>query len=399
MVRDPRRAAGHAPHLSEIAALAGVAALGVVAGGTAVAFAIARKAVSPQQRRIADVQVHAVSRTAQTITLGRTPDTVLPGRYGLFVNGSRGYLKLGSVVAEDDRTVTRKLLTHIASGERIARAASFSGWYYDEPAQLHVPFRDVTVRAPVGECPAWFFPPEGDGPRDTWVIAVHGRGTVRAEVLRAVPVFRALGLPTLTVSYRNDGEAPRSSSGRYGLGATEWRDVDAAIAYARTRGARRVVIMGWSMGGAIALQTALNSAQSDMIAGLILDSPVVDWRLVLGFQARALHVPSPVTHVAIRQLTMPGWSRVVRSGESISLNDLDVVRRADELRQPILVMHSDDDGFVPSDASHGLAEARPDLVTLSAWKEARHTKLWNYDEARWAETMRSWLIEQDIVTP
>ncbi|WP_457826784.1 alpha/beta hydrolase family protein, partial [Staphylococcus aureus] len=74
-----------------------------------------------------------------------------------------------------------------------------------------------------------------------------------------VPVFHELGITSLLVSYRNDGEAPRSRTGTYALGATEWRDVDAAIGYARRQGARRVLLMGWSMGGAIVLQTEFSS--------------------------------------------------------------------------------------------------------------------------------------------
>ena len=118
-----------------------------------------------------------------------------------------------------------------------------------------------------------------------------GAAPTRAECLRAVPVFHALGITSLVVSYRNDGEAPRSRAGTYALGATEWRDVDAAVGFARRRGARRIVLMGWSMGGAIALQLELNSAHRDVIAGLILESPVIDWRVVLGYQAKLLRLP------------------------------------------------------------------------------------------------------------
>jgi acetyl esterase/lipase len=96
-----------------------------------------------------------------------------------------------------------------------------------------------------------------------------------------VPVFHALGITSLVVSYRNDGDAPRSRAGAYALGATEWRDVDAAVSWALRHGARRIVLMGWSMGGAIALQTSLGSAHREQIVGVILDSPVVDWRTVL----------------------------------------------------------------------------------------------------------------------
>lgn len=396
MVRDPRRAASERARVVGAIGVATAVAGGIVVGGTAVAFAVARKAVTPMTRRIADTEVLAIDRAAQTITLARTPDTELPGRYGLFVNGARSYLKLGAVLALAKTSVTRKLLTHVGAGTRIGRAATFSGWYFVGPEELHIPYDDVTIEAPVGPCPGWLFHARRGGDPDTWVIAVHGRGTTRAEVLRAAPVFREAGVTSLAVSYRNDGDAPRSDSGRYGLGATEWVDIEAAIEFALARGAKRVVLMGWSMGGAIVLQTALQTAHRDVVDSVILDSPVVDWRRVLDFQARVLHVPSPVTHIALRQLTMPSWSRVVRSGEAISLNDLDVVRRADEIVHPILILHSDDDGFVPSEASHGLADARPDLVRLVSYSEARHTKLWNYDEERWRGYLLSWLRERDL---
>ena len=71
-------------------------------------------------------------------------------------------------------------------------------------------------------------------------------------------------------------------------------------------------------------------------------------------------------------------------------DELDASARADELRHPILILHSDDDGFVPSGGSHRLASERPDLVTLEVFTEARHTKLWNYDEARWSRAITAW---------
>jgi fermentation-respiration switch protein FrsA (DUF1100 family) len=76
--------------------------------------------------------------------------------------------------------------------------------------------------------------------------------------------------------------------------------------------------------------------------------------------------------------------------------DVNVVARADELRHPILILHSDDDGFVPSDASHALLSARPDLVTMQLFDTARHTKLWNYDQERWTRVIGAWLTEQNL---
>jgi alpha-beta hydrolase superfamily lysophospholipase len=360
------------------------AVLGALAAGSVL---MARRIVTPA-RREHNTRILALDTAAQTITLSRTPDTELPGRYGLFTSGTSDYIKLGSVLSEDASSVKRKLLTHVSADARLAPEAAFSGWYYDHPEQLHLPFTPELIGSTVGPCPAWLFP-AGEG--DIWVIQVHGRGTTRAECLRAVPVFHALGITSLVVSYRNDGEAPRSRNGTYALGATEWRDVDAAVGFARRRGARRIIVMGWSMGGAIALQLSLNSAHGDAIAGLILESPVVDWRTVLDYQARAERVPGAVSRLAIEALQAEWASSLTRTGAAIHLDQLDVVARAAELRHPILILHSDDDGFVPSDASHDLVVARPDLVEMKVFEVARHTKLWNYDQERWSESIRSWV--------
>jgi pimeloyl-ACP methyl ester carboxylesterase len=52
----------------------------------------------------------------------------------------------------------------------------------------------------------------------------------------------------------------------------------------------------------------------------------------------------------------------------------------------VLILHSDDDGFVPP-AHARLAAARPDLVELQVFRTARHTKLWNYDQQRWTDAI------------
>lgn len=371
------------------------AALAVSLGAlAAVAVAMARRVVTPA-RRLADTQIVSVDLAAQTITLTKTPDTVLPGRYGLFTEGSEPYLKLGSVLTSDETTVTRKLLTEVDTQTRLSAAAAFSGWYYSTPDELHLPYSTELIHSAVGACPAWLFP-AGDGA--TWAILVHGRGTTRAECLRAVPTFVAAGISTLVVSYRNDGEAPRSRSGTYTLGATEWRDVDAAIGWARRRGAMRILLMGWSMGGAIVLQTAVASAHREHISAVALDSPVIDWRSVLDFQGRLLRLPAAVTGLTI-EILRADWTRsATGAGNAIPFERLDMVARAAELRHPILILHSDDDGFVPSDASHALARSRPDLVELHVFTTARHTKLWNYDQDRFTDALEAWIGRHQLAS-
>lgn len=363
--------------------------LALGAASALLVLSIARRVVMPT-RSGPNTKILSVDTGAQTIELGRTLDTELPGRYGLYTSGTYGYVKLGAVLSADSTTVRRKLLTQIEPGARVDRDAGFSGWYYSAPSELHLPWSNVLIGSPAGPCPAWFFPAEST----TWVIQVHGRGTTRAECLRAVPVLHAAGLPNLVVSYRNDGEAPRSRGGSYALGAAEWRDVDAAIAYALRHGAERVILMGWSMGGAVSLQTAVNSGHRDRIAGLILESPVVDWRTVLRYQAREAGLRAPLPALAMGALSLPVTARLSGVEEAIAFDRLDMVARAEELAAPTLILHSDDDGLVPADASHALREARPDLVTMPFFSGARHTKIWNYDETGWTAAIRDWLAAQ-----
>lgn len=396
----PRRAATRGATPALIAGIQaaivtlGVALTGVLALMGFVSVRFARRIVTPANR-VADTKILSLDTAAQTITLERTPDTRLPGRYGLFTTGTTSYVKLGSVLAEDGISVKRKLLTHIGPTSSLSSDAAFSGWYYSGPEELHLPFTPELIGSVVGPCPAWLFP--AAEPTDTWVIQIHGRGTNRTECLRAVPVFHAAGITSLVASYRNDGEAPRSRTGTYSLGATEWRDIDAAVGFARRRGAKRVILMGWSMGGAVALQVALNSAHHHVIGGLVLESPVIDWRVVLEHQTKLLGLPHAISGLAIGALSAEWATPVTRTGGAIPFDRLDVVSRADELTHPILILHSDDDGFVPSDASYDLVTRRPDLVEMQTFEVARHTKLWNYDQDRWSESIRSWLERHSLI--
>jgi pimeloyl-ACP methyl ester carboxylesterase len=123
----------------------------------------------------------------------------------------------------------------------------------------------------------------------------------------------------------------------------------------------------------------------------VLDSPVVDWLETLQYQAELMRLPAPLTRAALETLAAPWGGRVTGLAAPLDLAVMDFVARADALTVPVLLMHSDDDGFVPPDAARALAAARPDIVTYVPFQTARHTKIWNYDEERWRRTIADWL--------
>ena len=153
--------------------------------------------------------------------------------------------------------------------------------------------------------------------------------------------------------------------------------------------------MGWSMGGATVLQALTRSARADVVRGLVLDSPVVDWVTALDYQGRAMGLRGPLRWLVYSMLG-GAWGRPFTGQDApVDFARLDFVRRADELAAPILILHSDDDGYIPPTASHALAAARPDLVTLEVFDTARHTRLWNYDPQRWNGAIAGWLAGLD----
>jgi alpha-beta hydrolase superfamily lysophospholipase len=374
--------------------LAGAVVSLVAVASSVLTVLVARTVVTPPRRRPEDVSVLVVDPESATITLSDTPDALLPGEYSFWFAGGAGHAKLGEIIRRSEHTVTRRVISVDFGDLAKATRGRISGWFYLNPAELGVPFENVEITTEFGPAPAWLVP--SAEPSTRWVIQVHGRAVNRAETIRAIPVFREAGYTSLLVSYRNDGDAPPSLDGRYGLGDTEWRDVEAAIGYAVEHGATDVVLMGWSMGGATVLQAVTRSPLATVVRGLVLDSPVVDWVTALRFQGTLLRLPAPVFSGVIA-LIGAGWARrLTGQGAAIDIGRLDFVRRSAELDLPILLLHSDDDGFVPPTASRALAEARPDIVTYESFSGARHTKLWNYDPPRWNAAITNWLASAPL---
>lgn len=366
----------------------GLVLLVAVAVGV-ISVVFARTVVTPPRRRDEDTEVLDVDSAAGTVTLSATPDSIVPGRYSLWFGNDSGHARVGDILAETSTAVTRRLLTVDFGDLAGARRGRISGWFYLSPRELGLPFEDVEVQTELGPAPAWYIPAETRSNR--WMIGVHGRAVRRAETLRGAPIFRDEGYNSLLISYRNDEEAPWSPDRRYALGDTEWRDVEAAMRYAVEHGATDIVLMGWSMGGATVLQAVTRSPFASFVRGLVLESPVVDWMTALRYQGELRRLPDPIRHV-IFALIGGGWGgRLTGQDAAIDLPRLNFVRRADELTLPILLLHSDDDGFVPVTASLALAEARPDIVTFEEFAVARHTKLWNYDPERWTAAITDWL--------
>jgi uncharacterized protein len=310
------------------------------------------------------------------IVLERTEDTERPGVYGLEWTGGRAIV--GAVLGGDEETVTRRVLTRrgylTAEMDVGVEPNTFGG---DPRQAFDLPFRDVAVPDELGPMPAWLIParpsdhraaPKGD--RETWAIVVHGINGTMQNGLRMVSTLHRAGLPTLLISYREDLGAPESPDGLHHMGLTEWRDLAAAAHYALDHGAKRLVLAGYSMGGAIVVQFMERSQLASRVDGLVLDAPVLDWKETLEFNA-----------------TREGWLSIaalplewaIGARIDADWDSLDAHQHLDDFQLPILLFHGDDDEVVPIAGSEDFAAELPHRVTFYTAPEAGHCESWNVD--------------------
>lgn len=376
----------------------GLAAGSVLAASvSALAAYFARRVVTPEMNYTGrDVIRELVTDSdGQTwIYFVREPETAAEGEHSFFTHAGQCCVRLSAPypVEGKPRLVARKVLHTYYGTLDGARRGNLSGSLYEHPEDIGIEATDVDINLEVGPAPAWFI--EGERHRDLWVICVHGRGAQRTESIRALPTLKKLGVSALLMSYRNDGLAPNASDGRYGLGDTEWHDVESAIRYAKEHGAQQIVLLGWSMGGAISLQTANRSYLAAHIDSLMLVGPVINWVDVLSHQARLNRIPQTVGLFAQWLLSNGAGRWITGLAAPVNLKRLNWVERAAELNHPILIMHSRDDEFVPSGPSERLARLRPDLVKLRSFNTAAHTREPNVDPEGFAQAITDFLTQR-----
>ncbi len=300
-----------------------------------------------------------------------------PGIWGL--EWETGYARVGPVTGVTAAGVTRPLL-ETAGYLRPGLAARLDAPAYEsDPADAGVDYRPVIVEGPLGNYPAW----RTEGSDDTWVLLVHGRDSSRRQALRALPSLAAAGFPTLIITYRNDPGAPEAG-GRSGLGDPEWEDLEAAVEYTLDQGAADVVLMGYGTGGTAAAIFLRESALASAVAGLILDSPVLDAGAVVDAHAQARNVPGFIA----------GWAKglaTLRFG--VDWGGLNQAGPTTRFEVPILLFHGEEDAEAPVEVSDRFAQLHSGLVRYVRTPGVGHAASWNADPARYEAALAAFLEE------
>ena len=183
------------------------------------------------------------------------------------------------------------------------------------------------------------------GPQAPALLFVHGLGSHRRgeKVLYFAERFQAAGRAVAALDLRGHGDsdgAMRDLTMRRMLA-----DLDAAAAWLRERSApRRILLVGSSMGAAVAAWHAVRSPQD--IEGLVLIAPSLE------FPASLTRTLDPTAladwrRTGLRRFTSEWLDLEIGAGLLEEAGSYDPVRLASELRVPWLLVHGVRDEVIP----------------------------------------------------
>ena len=357
------------------------AAVTATAGIGALSAVIAQRVIHPQRAKPTRI-LHV---EGDQVTLSGTALTRAAGVLGLLYDEERQLAVLAPELHLDDTatTVERHLEEQpprpITPG--LGRAV---GNIFSTPEDLGLPVHEVSLPTSVGPAPAWII---GETSGNTWLVHIHGSLSGREGALRSAAATRATGYPSIVPSFRGDGEGPPAPRNAFMLGQTEWRDIEPALDYAKSHGAGRIVLIGWSNGASMALRLATSSAHRDLIAGVIGISPVLDWASTIRLAVRGARLPGLIAALALRALQAPGTSALLGAPEPLAFSDLAWTTTA----VPTLLLHSAGDRTASYADSVAFHDRNSGLVTLPELAPSPHALEWNADPERFARLVCDWI--------
>ena len=368
----------------------GVLVLFHLGGGWYFADQLKVDALVPESsEQVFDIEVTEMAPGTIGLKSVEGEDSDLTGGGVLGIDWGTGYGHLGEVVSEGaDGSVVRSMTRIDGGPPEVGMLADIDGFAFpgNPERAFGLSYTDVQFDTPLGPMNAW----EILAPSPLWVVHVHGLGASRSEALRLVRSMAEEGHPQLVINYRNDPGEPADPTGYYRYGESEWEDVAGAVAYAVSRGAEGVVLVGYSTGASHILSYLYRTPDSPVRLA-VLDSPNIDFEATVDLGASQRELP-------LIPLALPGtlvWTAKKLSAFrfGIDWSAVDYVSQADQLRVPVLVFHGTDDETVPIASSQDFLDARPDLVRLVIVPGAGHVRSWNISPEAYERRIKEFISE------
>jgi pimeloyl-ACP methyl ester carboxylesterase len=204
-------------------------------------------------------------------------------------------------------------------------------------------------------------------------LLVHGFSGDRSDphVVETARVYHRAGFDVLMLDLRANGE---SEGERVTLGYREVRDVRAALSWLDRRGfdPSRVVLHGWSMGGA----TVVRAAPSSGVAAVVEEAAYADLPPLL--QER---LPEASGLPAFFNPGVFLMGRVFLDIDPWAVRPKEDARRLSEEGVPFMIIHSRDDEVIPFEHAESFAAAYPRAVFWEL-KGYEHVAAYTHPEYR-----------------
>lgn len=245
---------------------------------------------------------------------------------------------------------------------------------YANPGQFDLPFEQISFQSRDDNVTlrGWFIPAEDA--RGTIIFCPGHTGSMHSD-LEYAPSFHEAGYDLLMFDWRGRG---RSDSAVVSFGILERRDLLGAIDFLGERGVEQVGLMGFSMGGAVAMAT---SPMSEAVAAIVSDGAftrVAD--AVANGMVQQRGVLPAIAGLISRPIV---WAASLQLGVDITL--IDPIRWADFFRAPLLMIHGQQDPYVSTAAVQRLYHAAREPKELWLVPEAGHREIYQLRQQEYQE--------------
>ena len=270
----------------------------------------------------------------------------------------------------------RRLLLVLSFAVLLAGCSSLTSLYFypqtvwiQTPDKLGLQYQDIWLEAADGtSLHAWWLPSQshaGDAGTtltefDTVVLYLHGNAENISSHIRSVDWLPGEGFALLALDYRGYG----ASAGTPYMPAV-LQDVEAAAAWIRQHYPdKRLLVLGQSIGAALAVNFVAKGAQRYGVDALVLDAPFA------GFPRIAR---SALTSSWLGWLLVPATWLIPA--------DWDPQTQAAGIQVPTLVMHSRDDAVIPRQQGRAVYQV---LAGDKCWLDSKgpHIASFSFAEIR-----------------
>ena len=222
-----------------------------------------------------------------------------------------------------------------------------------------IPYESVSIRSADGlTLRGRYYPAEDGAPL---AIGCHGyRGTPTRDFSGGADIYRSMGCAVLLIE-----ERAHCSSGGHTItfGAKESEDILLWTRWAAEKFRVPILLGGISMGAAAVLM-ASGLDLPENVRGIVADCPYTSAREIICSVGARMHLPAKQLYPLFRA------SAMIFGGTDI--NHADAVSAVKKTKVPILLMHGEDDHFVPCAMSRTIAEANPEMIEFHTFPGATH---------------------------